>query len=410
MKIIDPEELSSITDSIIRFIDREVAVVEAEHKHVLKSERTLFNEDGRYSDEVVRLRRQVRMRSAELGFYNLFGSEEIGGEGLGAQAALHMQEAINAHCGPGRTLVQTVILPSPFTNGLSPLLKNLEKNTLEIYKEGLASGEKTMCFGLSEPDAGSDVYGMKTRAHQEDGYWVLNGTKQWITNASHADYAMIFAVTDEGLAKNRRGGITGFFVDAKTPGFSVPSVIPMMGHLGAEAGIVTLEKVRVRDDHRLGPVNQGLSVAISGVSVGRLGMAGSCIGLAKWALDQALSYSKIRKTFDQPINNHQAIQFMLANCAIDIYAAKSMAQRCAKDIDQGASATKEVSMIKAYCTEMLNRVMDKCIQIHGAMGLTNELRLEEGYRMARILKIPDGTAEIQRRTIAKCLLSGDTEL
>jgi acyl-CoA dehydrogenase len=410
MKILDTEETAAITDALLRFIDREVVPIEAANQHVLKSERTIYDEDGRHSEAVLALRRQVRMRSAELGFYNLFGAEEIGGGGLGAQASLHIQEAVNAHCGPSRTLVQTVVLPSPFTNGLSPILNNLEPATLALYREGIASGAKTLCFGLSEPDAGSDVYGMKTRALKDGDHWVLSGTKQWITNAPHADYAMVFAVTDEEQARKRKGGITGFFIDTRTTGFAASGVIPVMGHLGGDTGIITLDNVQVRDDHRLSPVNRGLSVAISGVNVGRLGMAGMCVGLARWALDQALAYSKVRRTFDQPICEHQAIQIMLANCAMDIYAAKSMAQRCAQQVDQGAAATKETSMTKAFCTEMLNRVMDQCIQIHGAMGLTNELRLEQGYRMARILKIPDGTAEIQRRTIAKCLLAGDTDL
>lgn len=221
---------------------------------------------------------------------------------------------------------------------------------------------------------------------------------------------MVFAVTDEALARERKGGITGFFIDTRQDGFSVPSVIPIMGHLGAEIGIVSLDGVRVPDSHRLGAQDKGLSVAIGGVNVGRLAMAGTCVGLARWALDQAIAYAKVRKTFGKPIAEQQAIQFMLAESAMDIYAAKSMAQNCAARIDDSALSVKEVSMTKAFSTEMLNRVMDRCMQVHGAMGLTNELRLEEGYRLARTMRIPDGTAEIQRRTVAARLLAGDTEL
>ncbi|HMM73567.1 MAG TPA: acyl-CoA dehydrogenase, partial [Rhodocyclaceae bacterium] len=245
---------------------------------------------------------------------------------------------------------------------------------------------------------------------RDGDHWVLNGTKQWITNAPYADYAMIFAVTDEALARERKGGITGFFVETSAAGFSVPSVIPTMGHLGAEIGIVTLDNVRVHDSHRLGPVDKGLSVALGGVNVGRLGMAGTCVGLARWALDQATEYAKVRKTFGRPIADHQAVQFMLAESAMDIYAAKTMAHDCALRVDRGERATKELSMTKAFATEMLNRVMDRCIQVHGAMGLTNELRLEAGFRLARMMRIPDGTAEIQRRTIAGRLLSGDLDI
>ncbi len=405
-----PEEVAAIADTLIRFIDREVVPIEQANRELLSSERHVFGSDGRFVQEVLALRKQVRMRSAELGFYNLFGPEEIGGAGLGAQAALAIQERLNAHCGPGRLLVQTVVLPSPFTNGLTPILRHLAPEVLATYRESLASGEKTMCFGLSEPDAGSDVFAMTTRAKRDGDDWVLSGTKQWITNAPYADFAMIFAVTDEALARARKGGITGFFVNTRDPGFSVPSVIPTMGHLGAEIGVVSLDGVRVPDSHRLGAVDRGLSVALGGVNVGRLAMAGTCVGLGRWALDQALSYSKVRKTFGQPIADHQAIQFMLAESAMDIYAAKSMAQNCAWRVDEGQLAAKEVSMTKAFSTEMLCRVMDRCIQVHGAMGLTNELRLEEGYRLARTMRIPDGTAEILRRTVAARLLAGDVEL
>lgn len=405
-----PEEVAAIADTLIRFIDREVVPIEQANRELLSSERHVFGSDGRFVQEVLALRKQVRMRSAELGFYNLFGPEEIGGAGLGAQAALAIQERLNAHCGPGRLLVQTVVLPSPFTNGLTPILRHLAPEVLATYRESLASGEKTMCFGLSEPDAGSDVFAMTTRAKRDGDDWVLSGTKQWITNAPYADFAMIFAVTDEALAGARKGGITGFFVNTRDPGFSVPSVIPTMGHLGAEIGVVSLDGVRVPDSHRLGAVDRGLSVALGGVNVGRLAMAGTCVGLGRWALDQALSYSKVRKTFGQPIADHQAIQFMLAESAMDIYAAKSMAQNCAWRVDEGQLAAKEVSMTKAFSTEMLCRVMDRCIQVHGAMGLTNELRLEEGYRLARTMRIPDGTAEILRRTVAARLLAGDVEL
>jgi len=249
---------------------------------------------------------------------------------------------------------------------------------------------------------------MRSRAVRDGDDWVINGTKQWITNAPYADYAMVFAVTDEEKARANKGGITGFFLPTSTPGFSVPSVIPIMGHLGADIGIVSMENVRVPDSHRIGPVDRGLAVALDGVNAGRLGMAASCLGLSRWALDQAIEYSKVRKTFGQPIAEHQAVQIMLAECAMDIYATKAMIQHCAWLVDQGQAATKEVSIVKAAATEAAGRVFDRCIQVHGGMGVTNELRLEEGYRYVRTLRIPDGTSEIQRRTIAKRLLAGDT--
>jgi acyl-CoA dehydrogenase len=403
-----PDEWVAFGDALIRFIDREVEPLEKEHSALLSSERTIYTEDGRYAPAITELRRRVRVLSAEAGFYTALSDESLGGSGLGTQAAAYIQERLNAHVGPSRHLIQTVVLPSPFTNGLSPVLKHMDPQIFERYREALASGEKTMCFGLSEPDAGSDVFAMRTRAVREGNDWLITGTKQWITNAPYADYAMIFAVTDEEKARAGRGGVTGFFLPTDTPGFAVPSTIPVMGHLGADIGIVTLDRVRVPDSHRLGPVDRGLSVALDGVNAGRLSMAASCLGLARWALDQALEYAKVRKTFGKPIAEHQSVQNMLAECAMDIYASKTMIQHCAWLVDENLPATKEVSIVKASATEMLCRVMDRCMQVHGGMGLTNELRLEEGFRFARTMRIPDGTSEIQRRTIARRLLDGDS--
>ncbi|MGE9764758.1 acyl-CoA dehydrogenase family protein [Pseudomonas sp. PDM20] len=403
-----PDDWVAVGDALIRFIEQEVVPLEKQHADLLHNERRLYTEDGRYAPQVMELRARVRRLSAEAGFYTALGDLSLGGAGLGAQAAVYLQERLNAHVGPSRHLIQTVILPSPFTNGLTPVLRHLQPQVLEEYLPAIASGERTLCFGLSEPDAGSDVLAMRTRAVRDGDHWVLNGSKQWITNAPYADYAMIFAVTDEDKVKAGKGGITGFFLATDTPGFSVPSVIPIMGHLGADIGIIALDNVRVPDSQRIGPLDRGLQAALEGVNAGRLSMAASCLGLARWALDQALDYAKVRKTFGQPIAEHQMVQAMLAECAMDIYAVKSMVRHCAWLVDQGQPATKEVSIVKASSTEALCRVMDRCMQVHGGMGLTNELRLEEGFRFARSMRIPDGTSEIQRRTIARRLLDGDT--
>jgi acyl-CoA dehydrogenase len=335
----------------------------------------------------------------------MFGPEEIGGGGLGPLAAVYLNARLSTHCGPGRVLVHPVVIPSPFTNGLSPVLVNLDPALRDRYLPGLASGDKTLCFGLSEPDAGSDVFAMKTRAVREGDEWVITGSKQWITNGPYADYAMIFAVTDPDLAARRKGGITGFFIDTQSPGFSVVSTIPIMGQLGAEIGILAFEGMRVPDSHRLGAVDQGLKVALQGVNTGRLGLSATCIGFARWALEQAVEYAKIRKTFGQPIGEHQAVQILIADSAAELYAAETMLVDCALKLERGERALAETSMVKLHCTEAANRVFDRCMQVHGAMGLTNELRLEAGYRFARSMRIPDGTSEIQRRTIARDLIA-----
>lgn len=400
-----PEEIVSIGESLLRFVEQEVVPLERANAALLGSERTIFDEAGRYVPAVEALKRQVRMKSAEAGFYTMFGPEEIGGGGLGPLAAVYLNALLAEHTGPERLLVHPVVIPSPFTNGLSPVLTNLAPELRARYLPPLASGDKSLCFGLSEPDAGSDVFAMKTRAVRDGDDWVITGAKQWITNGPYADYAMIFAVTDPELAASRRGGITGFFVETGWPGFEVVSTIPVMGHLGAEIGILSFDGLRVPDTHRLGPVNEGLKVALRGVNNGRLGLSATCIGLARWALGQALDYAKVRKTFGQPIGAHQAVQILLADSAADLYAAETMLIDCAAKLERGERALAETSMVKLHCTEAANRIFDRCIQVHGGMGLTNELRLEAGYRFTRSMRIPDGTSEIQRRTIARELLA-----
>jgi acyl-CoA dehydrogenase len=410
MPLHSDSELEAVADNLIRFIDREVVPLEADNSRLLDEHGAMYGDDGRIAPAVLALKREVRMRSAAAGFYTLFGASELGGGGFGARAFAYLQDAIQHRYGPARPLIHTVVLPSPFTNGLSPVLRHLPPDTFALYRDDISSGRKTLCFALSEPDAGSDVFAISTQAVRDGDDWVLTGTKQWITNAPYADLAMVFAVTDPEAAKARRGGITGFLVDTGAPGFSVPGVIRVMGHKGGDTGIVALDGVRVRDDHRLGPVDRGLSVALGGVSAGRLGMSASALGMARWALDKAVAYAGVRRTFGKPIAEHQAIQFMLADCAIDIYAAQAMINDCAALIDAGTDAVAQTSIVKAFCTEMVGRVVDRAIQVHGGMGLANETGLEAAFRTARIFRIPDGTGEIQRRTIAGQLLAGKARL
>jgi acyl-CoA dehydrogenase len=400
-----PAEVAQIGENLIRFVEQEVVPIETANKAVLASERTIYDENGRFTPEVEAMKREVRMRSAAQGFYTMFGPEELGGGGLGPLAAVYLNGLLSAHCGPGRVLVHPVVIPSPFTNGLSPLLTFLQPEARQRFLPGLTSGKETLCFALSEPDAGSDVFAIKTRAVRDSDDWVISGSKQWITNGPYADYAMIFAVTDPELATRRKGGITGFFVETRAPGFSVVSTIPIMGHLGAEIGILSFDRLRVPDSQRLGEVDQGLKVAMRGVNTGRLGLSATCIGLARWALVQAVAYANLRRTFGKPIGEHQAIQILLADSAADIYAAEAMLVDCALKLERGERALAETSMVKLHCTEAANRVFDRCIQVHGGMGLTNELRLEAGYRFTRAMRIPDGASEIQRRTIARELLA-----
>jgi acyl-CoA dehydrogenase len=186
-----------------------------------------------------------------------------------------------------------------------------------------------------------------------------------------------------------------------------------MGHVSSDCGSIILEDVRVKDEYVIGEVNEGFRVTLMGISEGRLCYSGGAIGVAEWALDKSLAYAKERKTFGRPLADHPAIQWMLADSTIDIFTARYAALRTAELVDEGHQRggrmpVKEISMVKAYAMEMAQRVADRAIQIHGAMGLSSEMGLEEAFRIARTWRIPDGTSEMQRRTIARQLLRGDT--
>ncbi|MEH7114954.1 acyl-CoA dehydrogenase [Neobacillus niacini] len=404
-----PEEIKEVISAIDKFIQKEVEPIKKKVQKQLDNERYYYNEDGVYADEILEVMREIRMKSAKAGFYNMFGDPTLGGNGdvYGPIAVALLHEFLMEKYGLD-PLVMEVFPIALFSNGLSSVLLGLHPEVRVEILPGVASGETQLCFGLSEPDAGSDIWAMKTKAVKDGDYWVINGTKQWITHAPYADYAMIFAITDSDLADNRKGGITCFLVPFDGETCVCSSVIPTLGHLGGRIGIVTLENARVHEKYIIGELHQGFGKALHGIDIGRIVMAANCVGAAQWALNKAIDYANERKTFGVTIGNHQAVQIMLADCAMEIYAARNMLLHCAwKMENQKTIPVKEISMIKAYSTEMVQKVVDRCMQIHGGMGLTNELKLEKVWRWARSQRIPDGTTEIQKRTIARHLLKGD---
>jgi acyl-CoA dehydrogenase len=375
-----PEELRDIVkatiDGVISFVESEVVPLEQEHRHILENEAKVFGPDGKLVPEIREAREKVRSKSGKAGYWAMFSPESISFVDGPSHMFTLASEAI-----------RTDVVPS------------------------LLAGEKTICFALTEPDAGSDLWNLKTKARKEGDEWVINGTKQWITNSPYADYAAVFAVTNEEMLAQHKGGTTGFLVDTRQPGVDTSTVFPIMGHLSSDCGSVVLEDVRVKEEYVLGEVDQGFRLSMMGISEGRLGYAAGCLGLAEWALDRCLEYAKERVTFGRPLTDRQAIQWMLADSAIDIYTAKYAALRTAQLVHEyqaaGRVPIKEISIVKAYMMERCQAVCDRAIQIHGGMGLSSEMGLEEAFRIARTWRIPDGTSEMQRRTIAGQLLRGD---
>ncbi|WP_084783094.1 acyl-CoA dehydrogenase family protein [Bacillus dakarensis] len=404
-----PNEVKEVIASLDRFIEVEVAPLEKEFAKAIEDERFLYDENGYYTKEIQDALRQVRVKSAQAGFFTMFGTPELGGMGdqFGPVAAALIHEELMKKYG-FNLFIQEIFPPGLFTGGLSPVLLGLTPKLREEILPKVRSGESLLCFGLSEPDAGSDVWSMKTRAIKDGEHWIINGTKQWITNSPYADYAIVFAITEPELVAKRKGGITAFLVPFDQKTCINTSVIPYLGSVGSNIGIISLEDARVHEANIIGKLNDGFGAALHGVDIGRVVQAAYCVGIAQWALDRAIEYAKQRKTFGVTIDNHQAIQMLLAECAMDIYAGRNMMIHCAwKMENQKDIPLKEISIIKAFNTEMAFRVVDRCMQIMGGMGLTNEMKLEKAWRWARARRVPDGTAEIQRRTIARRLLKGD---
>lgn len=402
----NPDLDLSMLDGLSSFIDRYVVPLEGDNEAVLEDQSSLYGPGGGYSDKATALIRQVRQASAEAGYYNAFSPAEIGGAGLGSLMNYLTWEHLYHLYGPGRLLpYQTV---AHWTNGPSFLIPAMSQRMRDQIQEPVVNGHQSVCFAMSEPDAGSDAWSMSTRAVQDGQEWVINGTKQWISFSPIASYAFVFAVTDDELRRAKRGGISCFVVPVDTPGFRIDSVIRLFGQMGGNEAIIGLSDVRVPLDSLVGELHQGFPLAMQGVSKGRMYNAGRCVGLARWALETATEYAKTRKAFGQTISNYQGVSFMLAESAMEIYAAKMMSEDCARRLDEGERGTRNMAMVKAYTTEMCCRVYDRCMQVFGGMGLTNETKLYDGWHQSRIVRIADGSGEIMRKTISSYLFKGET--
>ncbi len=360
-----------------------------------------YDARGRLSPEVLAAFSQVRRASAAAGFYTMLLAEDLGGGGLGFEALFRLWETLFDVCGAEYWLGHQAI--SHWSRGPSHLYQLMDAGFRNEVYPGLLSGELTTCFALSEPDAGSDIWALRTTAERVDGGWLLNGTKQWSTNAPYADWCLVFVVSDREAFSQRRGGVTGFIVSMAADGVVLDSVIHMFGHAGGDEGIVSFQDAFVPDRQVIGEPGLGLTYAMSGISTGRIYNSARAIGLAKWAVTMALGYAVERTTFGAPLIENQAISFPLADAATEIHAAHLMGLDTARSLDEGRSVRAEVSMTKTYSIEMAIRAIDHAIQVHGAMGLTNDLHLTEAWQQMRRTRIADGSSEMMRLQIVKAL-------
>jgi alkylation response protein AidB-like acyl-CoA dehydrogenase len=332
---------------------------------------------------------------AELGFYGMLVPEQHGGCDIGYVAAALVLEEIGVADAACSTIVSV-------TNsvGCMPLLQYGTAQQQRDFLSPLARGEKLAAFCLTEPQAGSDASGLKTRAERQGDSYVLNGTKQFITSGKNADLAIVFAVTDPAAGKR---GISAFVVPTDTPGYRVASVEAKMGQRASDTCQIVFEHCSIPAVNLLGDEGQGYKIALGNLEGGRIGIAAQCIGIARAALEAAILYSREREAFAKPLAEHQAVAFKLADMATQIAAARQLTLHAAALKDAGEPCLSEASMAKLFASEMAERVCSDAIQIHGGYGYLQDFPVERYYRDVRACQIYEGTSEVQKMVISRAL-------
>ena len=339
-------------------------------------------------DEEEKIPTELIKKLGEVGFFGTAFPEEYGGGGFGKVGYCIMMEEIARGCSSTATMVgahQSIGTNAIYVGGSEELKKK--------YLPRLCAGEMIASFALTEPEAGSDTFNLKTEAKKMDDKWILNGSKVWITNAGIANLISVFARTEKG--------ITGFAVEANTPGIIIGPPEKKLGIKGSTTNSITFENVEVPDENMIGREGRGFIIAMKTLDGGRLTIGACCLGASRELLELSTKYAKQRKQFGEPIAKFQAVQFMIADMASKIYPMESIVYRCAYDYDQGKDVTVDAAIVKLYASEAMTEVADKALQVHGGMGFSRELPMERYYRDARILRIFEGTTEIQKMIIGR---------
>ncbi len=372
------EEQRMIQDTARSFAQKEVLPKAAE-----------LDETGRFPEELVR-------KMGDLGLMGVAVPEEYGGAGMDNICYVIAMEEIARACAS-----TSVILSVNNSLACDPILKFGSEEQKRRTLAPLASGGHLGCFGLTEPGAGSDAGSQKTTAIRVGSRYILNGTKNFITNAPHADTCILFAMTDK---EKKHKGISAFILDMRTKGITVGKNEKKLGISASATASIILEDVEIPEENRLANEGDGFKIAMHTLDGGRIGIAAQAIGIARASLEGALSYAKERKQFGQPIANFQAIQWMLADMATEIDASRLLAYRAAWLKDRNARHSKESSMAKLYASETAMRASVKGIQIYGGYGYIKEYPAERHFRDAKITEIYEGTSEIQRLVISSALV------
>jgi butyryl-CoA dehydrogenase len=332
-----------------------------------------------------------------LGAMGMTVPEAYGGAGLDYMSLVLTLEEIAAGDGATSTIVSVQnSLPCGITLNFGSEAQK------QRWLLPLARGEALGCFCLTEPQAGSDASALLTTARRDGEHWVINGVKQYITTGKNADVAIVLAVTDKAAGKK---GISCFLVPTSTPGYIVARVEDKLGQHASDTAQIVFEDCRVPLDAIMGAEGEGYRIALSNLEAGRIGIAAQCIGMARAAFEAALRYAKERVSFGQPIIEHQAVHFRLADMATQIDAARLMVWRAAMLKDAGQPCLTEASMAKMFASEMAEKVASDAIQIHGGAGYMNDYPVERIYRDVRVCQIYEGANDIQRMVIGRALMA-----
>ncbi len=375
-----PEEMRLLKKTVGAFVDRELIPIERESMDgpILRPE----------------IRAVLERKTKDLGLWNLDVPVEYGGQGLSLLGMVVVWEEI------ARTIALPPRGPGVFGPDVRPVLFTLSPKQKEKYLFPVLRGEKKTAFAQSEPDAGSDPGAMRTTAVRRGDHYVINGYKRWITNGKSADFFQLVAATDR--AKGSRGGLSMFLVDADTPGVKIAGKTPtMMGDLPYE---IAFDDVKVPVENLIGKEGEGMRQAQSWITAGRLYQACRGLGVAKRCLDLATSYAKQRVTFGAPLADRQAVQFMIANSFMEHHMTQLFVYQLAARTDAGVATRHESYMAKIAGTELGFRVADRCLQIHGGLGLATELPISKMWRDARSFMITEGPVEVMRMVLAREVL------
>jgi acyl-CoA dehydrogenase len=387
------------------FLDHDVAAMEADlaRQGVGTPSQPRLDETGRMHPAVWAARRQVQRRAGELGLYAPHSGADVGGGGLSRVEMHHVEEFVYHRSGLGLGLAGLA-----WTEGPCPVIERCSPAMRERYLAPLIAGRITAAFCNTEPGVGSDVLGMSTGATRDGDDWIINGSKAWITNSHFADVLQVVAVTDPGA---RTRSLTMFLVDGRAPGVTRGPDLPTMMADGL-TGSLEFRDVRVPAENVVGEVGDGFALAMAWINWRRLSRGGMCAGWGTWLLERAIDYSRQRRAGGQPIAAHQSIQHMLANMDADIFQARATSLVAQAELDgmgpyavpMHPEAPRLISLVKVINDEAFFRVADTAVQVRGAVGLIQGSPEEKLFRVARNLRIPAGTSEIQRNAIARGLL------